>query len=78
MANGTKQWRDLSQQLRENTTPHELGEAVLALSQGKRAASSKTDYRIWIAVVIGAAFILSIGVSREVVAPMFTPAPRTS
>lgn len=67
MANGTKQqWLNLSQQLRKNTTPRELGEAVLALAQGKRAASPNPDYRIWIAVVIGAVFMLSIGVSREV------------
>lgn len=66
MATGTKQqWRDLSRQLRENTTPRELGEAVLALAEGKHAAP-RTDGRIWTAVVIGAVILTSIGVSREV------------
>ncbi len=68
MATGTKQqWLNLSRQLHENTTPRELGEAVLALAQRKRAVSHKTDYRIWIAVVIGVVILTSIGVSREVV-----------
>ncbi len=62
MANGTKQqWLNLSQQLRENTTPRELGEAVLALAQAKRARQPRwPKLSNHITIVLGSACVLLI------------------
>ncbi len=56
-----QQWLQLSRQLRENTTPRELGEAVLSLAQGKRARRSQyPKLSNHIAIMLGIACVLLI------------------
>ncbi len=57
-----QQWLQLSRQLHENTTPRELGEAVLSLAQGKRAARRSRWPKVsnHIAIVLGIACVLLI------------------
>ncbi len=60
-----KAWLDFSRRLKSKYTARELGEAILCLVYEKPGRPG-TVRRIWIAVIIGAMVLVSIGVTREV------------